>query len=596
MLNKNKLILMVLSCLLVLPHSISAQQINSECVQPSVSEIDRMLTEEALAQDVPPEIVKAIAFIEADGWVHCENGETLISGDGGIGIMQVTDVDGWDIEKLHTDISYNIKAGVTILNSKYGYNVIPKLNDQNKDILENWYFAVMAYNGIVHINSPSLKDENGKRNMESYQDRVFTQLQDSNPGINLNLDLDEVKFEDLIYRDNGTLGFRKSSYILEGPIHSTRQKYEKGDLVVATAGARYRSFPDTRDSENIKGTLQREVVMIDDTFAYDQSDNNFNHFLWYSVITRNEENSGYVASSNLTPFGKRIYGDNRYETAVEISKQGWEEKADTVILARGDTFPDALAGAPLAYKLDAPILLTRQTALHDKTEAEIKRLGAKHVIILGGTEAISVKVSDKLTSIGVTNVERIGGDSRYDTARKIANRLGGNPEKAILAHGDNFPDSLSVAPYAAKHGYPILLTKTDRLHESTTQAIEDTKVNSMIVVGGVNAISEGVLNKLPENVSTDRIAGETRYATAVKIIEEFNLPTDIVYTATGRDFPDALTGSVLAAKNNSSILLVDDKVRPDTTNFIRNSQLDTFHVLGGRPAVSDTAVNNLVVD
>ncbi|MFP3441662.1 cell wall-binding repeat-containing protein, partial [Pantoea sp. SIMBA_133] len=56
---------------------------------------------------------------------------------------------------------------------------------------------------------------------------------------------------------------------------------------------------------------------------------------------------------------ERISGKDRYKTAIEVSKAGWE-KSDTVVLARGDEYPDALAGAPLAYKYDAPILLNAQ--------------------------------------------------------------------------------------------------------------------------------------------------------------------------------------------------------------------------------------------
>ena len=53
----------------------------------------------------------------------------------------------------------------------------------------------------------------------------------------------------------------------------------------------------------------------------------------------------------------RISDANRYLTAIEISKEGWT-KSDTVVLARGDNYADALAGVPYAHQLNAPILLT----------------------------------------------------------------------------------------------------------------------------------------------------------------------------------------------------------------------------------------------
>jgi putative cell wall-binding protein len=580
--------------LLVFPHAISAEQSSTGgCIQPSNGDIDKMLTSEALKQDVPPEIVKAIAFVETFGWIHCVDGETIISEDGGIGIMQVTDPENeydLDEERLHSDIAYNIAAGVTILNDKFGYSgsVIPVLNDGDRDKLENWYFAVMAYNGLVQDNSPRLKKD-GSRNTNTYQDKVFRWVYENNLDLPLNLGLDEIKIEDLIYRDNGTIGFKRLSYKLDGPLQSTRHKFEKNDLVVATAGASLREFPISKSLT--KGKLEREVVTIDGTFSLDQSNNNYNHFVWYPIITKNQSNNGFTASPYLAPFGKRISGTDRFETAIEISKQGWD-KADTVILARSEDFPDALAGAPLAFKLDAPILLTKQASLNEKTKARIIELGAKKVIILGGKSAVSENVESSLNKAGVAIVERIGGATRYETARLIAEELGGSPEKAIVAYGKNFPDALAIAPYAAKNGYPILLTDTNSLNSSTAQAIADGKIGKAIVVGGTAAVSDKVFSQLPED--SIRIRGANRYVTSVEIIKQLNMPTNIVYNATGQNFADALTGSVLAAKNNSSILLIDDQVRPEITNLILSKQLDTFHVLGGRGAVSDKAVNNLL--
>src|SRR5699024_9513473 len=96
----------------------------------------------------------------------------------------------------------------------------------------------------------------------------------------------------------------------------------------------------------------------------------------------------------------RIKGDLRYDTAVETSQAGWAD-ADTVVLARGDEYADALAGVPLAYKLDAPILLTPTKELWDATADEIDRLGADNVVILGGKGAVSTNVEKALTDKGL---------------------------------------------------------------------------------------------------------------------------------------------------------------------------------------------------
>lgn len=97
----------------------------------------------------------------------------------------------------------------------------------------------------------------------------------------------------------------------------------------------------------------------------------------------------------------RLAGKNRFETAAKISEEGFK-KADTVVLAYGFNYADALAGVPLAQKLGAPILLTQTDKLPDETAAEIQRLGAKKAVILGGEGVISTSVENTLKKQGIT--------------------------------------------------------------------------------------------------------------------------------------------------------------------------------------------------
>ena len=100
--------------------------VSSEITQyqnPTFQEINEMLTTAAIDAKIPPEVVKAIAMEESD-WNQYKNGAPLVSDDNGIGIMQVTDYDPSEEEKLKTDIKYNIKRGIDILNEKYELDCI----------------------------------------------------------------------------------------------------------------------------------------------------------------------------------------------------------------------------------------------------------------------------------------------------------------------------------------------------------------------------------------------------------------------------------------------------------------------------------------
>ena len=280
---------------------------------------------------------------------------------------------------------------------------------------------------------------------------------------------------------------------------------------------------------------------------------------------------------------ERIAGTNRYDTAAMISEAGWES-ADTVILARGDDFPDALAGAPLAYSKNAPILLTNPRSLTERTKEEILRLGATSIYLLGGEGAISLNVEEELLGMNL-QVHRIGGQNRYETAKLIAEELG-DYDQAIIAFGLNFPDALAIGSYAAQEGIPILLTPRDRLITPTEEALEG--VEKTYVIGGEAVVSDDVLNQLP---NPTRIGGANRFETAVNIVKTFNLHTEEVFVATGMNFADALSGSALAARQNRAILLVQShRVPAATDSLIKERGLRHFTVLGGEAAVEENTV------
>ncbi|MGI6097012.1 MAG: cell wall-binding repeat-containing protein [Dethiobacteria bacterium] len=285
---------------------------------------------------------------------------------------------------------------------------------------------------------------------------------------------------------------------------------------------------------------------------------------------------------------KRLAGKDRYQTAAEISKAGWPQGGEAVVLARGDDYADALAGALLAYHLDAPILLTAPDKLNTSTAAEIKRLKVDRAVILGGLGAVSAKVEAELRGLGLS-IQRIAGEDRYATAAKIAREVadrGGRIRTAFVVVGTDFADALSASAYAVRFGYPVLMTSTDRLPEATSAVLNDLRIRNTFVVGGEGAVSKAVFNELPR---PERIAGKDRYATAVALAEEFLYDGEALYFATGRDFPDAVAGAALAAKNDSGILLLPGDCREPgkvVADFLAEREISEFILLGGTGAIS----------
>jgi len=295
----------------------------------------------------------------------------------------------------------------------------------------------------------------------------------------------------------------------------------------------------------------------------------------------------------------RITGSTRLVTAVNISKEGWSNGAKYAVLTSGWEFADALAGSTFAYLKDAPILLTRPSSLSAEVKDELKRLKVEKVYILGGNAAVSDGVANELVSLGYT-VERIYGSQRFETAVKIGDEI--RKEKAfdtvILATSHNFPDALAIGPVAAREGMPILFTRPGSLHETTKEAIRKWGIKKVIIVGGNAAVSKDIEEELKGmGLSVDRVSGSDRYWTAVEIARRFDKGDySGVMMATGLNFADALTGSVLAAKKGMPIILSRQTVLvPSVEEYLRETDYGKSRivVLGGTAAIAEEVVDRI---
>ena len=289
---------------------------------------------------------------------------------------------------------------------------------------------------------------------------------------------------------------------------------------------------------------------------------------------------------------RRYGGVGRVETAAAVSGLG-RTAAETVVIARADAFPDALAGGPLANQLDAPLLLSDPAALSEGTRAEIGRLGATSAILLGGTAALSDQVVADLEELGL-QVERVSGRTRYATAAAISARLASDGARVFLASGEGFPDALSAAGVASALGAPVLLTTAGELPEETAAALDGE--TDVTVVGGRGAVSDVVLAEVDGLARTvTRLSGPDRYATSAAVARQ--ALTDganpaVTWIATGRDFPDGLVAGAAAGRDNGLLLLVDGQglSGSSATRDVLAEQagsITALRIAGGRAAVTE---------
>lgn len=199
----------------------------------------------------------------------------------------------------------------------------------------------------------------------------------------------------------------------------------------------------------------------------------------------------------------------------------------------------------------------------------------------------------------VPEVVRYSGPGRVETAADVsANRFG--PEEGrnvFVATAGNFPDALAGGPAAFLGNAPILLTGTDDLPAATRTEIERLDPETITILGGTAAVSEGVESELADlaSVGVRRIGGADRFATAAMVAEAaFRGTGGTVYVSTGGDFPDTLAAGPAAGLAAAPVLLVDrDRLPEATAAQLERLAPSRIVVVGGTAVVSEDVAGQL---
>ncbi|PRY68882.1 carboxypeptidase family protein [Glaciihabitans tibetensis] len=212
-------------------------------------------------------------------------------------------------------------------------------------------------------------------------------------------------------------------------------------------------------------------------------------------------------------------------------------------------------------------------------------------------EAADVTVSGTANTPSVDAVverylTRLQGADRFEASAAIsAKNFEPGIDVAYVASGVNFPDALSGAPVAARAGAPILLVTAGDIPASIKAELERLRPGKIVVLGGVNSVSAAVKTQLGSYTVGDvtRLAGADRFAASAAIsAESFEVGVETAYVASGLNFPDALAGAPVAAKDGSPILLVTPGSIPASiATELQRLQPKRIVVLGGVNSVSD---------
>ena len=215
---------------------------------------------------------------------------------------------------------------------------------------------------------------------------------------------------------------------------------------------------------------------------------------------------------------KRVAGDDCYGTAVAVaelvgSSPGepgtYRREGRTALVATGEVFADALAAGPLAYTGEHPILLTPRSSLDQRVSQFLRSSRTEHVILLGGTAAVSSSVERAIEQLGIS-VDRLFGADRHATAARIGEELlGTNPpdscfagDEVGLAYGRKAADAITSGPLLGELCGPLLLTELRDLPRATSDFLKADEYATgdadgdlrITIFGGTAAVSRTAEN------------------------------------------------------------------------------------------------------
>ncbi|SDJ55351.1 transglycosylase SLT domain-containing protein [Salimicrobium halophilum] len=298
-------------------------------------EILSKIVEVANENEIPAEIMIAIASKESGAkgeyFRHYdENGDVIETDDGGIGLMQITELKETSYSKKELeDIENNIRAAAEVLNAKWGYigKRIPEMktwsyeagkvsykNDEEdpKQVIENWYFPVMAYNGLVEQNIPKHSEET------AYQDEVFKSMADqgqlftASHAEQIESELSEYFVKGDTYNTDGVKGIvsfpsdddsgeeiEPVKLEMEGT-YTRMNQFEEEQLITFNRNSPSFSYVNVYDSDQL--TNHSDTIGFYNNFSLTSqpflfNDNDASHYGYYTVNRNGEEE--FIASSNL---------------------------------------------------------------------------------------------------------------------------------------------------------------------------------------------------------------------------------------------------------------------------------------------------------
>ena len=200
--------------------------------------------------------------------------------------------------------------------------------------------------------------------------------------------------------------------------------------------------------------------------------------------------------------------------------------------------------------------------------------------------------------VSAATKDTLVGSGRWETAIKISQKGWSSSTNAVLVNDNSISDALSSTPFARVKDAPILLTQKDKLDNRTKLELKRLGVKNVYLIGGINALSQDIEKELKlEGISFERISGNDRYDTSVKLAEKLDKEKKFssVFVVSGKSgLADAVSIGSIAAQEGMPIILSNPENGIKLADkLIKEKNINKSYIIGGKLSVSESVEQNL---
>lgn len=297
-----------------------------------------------------------------------------------------------------------------------------------------------------------------------------------------------------------------------------------------------------------------------------------------------------------------LYGSDRYETSVKVSRSAYPNGSDSVVLVNSSNAVYGLIATPFAALNRAPILLTSAESIKSSVLAEIQRLRPKKVYLVGDRSHISKGISNAIKANTGAEMVRIFGQYPGDISAAVAEKIHESHRvdtAYVVSTEYGVADALSISSIAGKTKAPVIVASKNYVNARAFKYLNDCAYN-VYYIGGQDSISRNLINKISSVVrnggQSNRIYGNDRYQTNINVINKFYRNNDIknliVTKAENSGLIDTVSAGPFATLKSGPILITHRyKLSDASQNFLNSVQGNTIYQIGG--GISSAVTNQI---